>query len=115
MCRSISVVTAVSLTMVLAAVVLPVSALLYIHMLRRRRDVALLGVLGFTRRDVFLSYAMHGVLIGVAGVVLGCGMGAVLVLLLCAIRCLRRKASSFVPRLPGRRYSDPLCFCLQRR
>lgn len=81
MLRSISVVTAVSLTMVLAAVVLPVSALLYIHMLRRRRDVALLGVLGFTRRDIFLSYALHGVLIGAAGVLLGCGLGALLVLL----------------------------------
>jgi len=69
---------AVSTAMVIAAVMIPVSALLYILVLHERRSIAVLGALGFTRRALFAIYLLKAALVGLAGAVLGNGFGFLL-------------------------------------
>jgi ABC-type lipoprotein release transport system permease subunit len=71
----------VSAAMVFFAVAVPVAALLYIAVLGRRRDLALLGALGFSRFDLFVVVMAQGLAVGLAGSVLGSALGMALVAL----------------------------------
>jgi lipoprotein-releasing system permease protein len=68
-------------SMVFFAVAVPVAALLYISVLQRRRDTALLGALGFGRRDLFLAVLAQAFLVAVAGGLVGAALGCGLVAL----------------------------------
>lgn len=69
------VIGAVSYAMVIAAIAIPMWALLYIQVLRRRRELAILRGLGFTRRDVFATCVVQAVALALAGAALGTGLG----------------------------------------
>lgn len=73
--RANEAVGTVSELMVIVAVTIPVLALLYINMLRRRRDVGLLAALGFAPGEVFTAFLLQAALIGIIGVGLGCAAG----------------------------------------
>jgi ABC-type lipoprotein release transport system permease subunit len=60
-----------SMFMVLIAVGIPVLALLYIHALHERRQVAILSSLGFERFDIFRIYLLKATIVGVAGTLVG--------------------------------------------
>lgn len=68
----------ISMLMVVFAVGVPVLALLYIHVLGERKQIAVLAGLGFTRRALFSIYLLHAVLVGLLGVVLGLAIGLAL-------------------------------------
>jgi lipoprotein-releasing system permease protein len=72
---------AISMVMVIFAVGIPVLALLYIHVLHERRQIAVLAALGFTRGALFVIYLLRAALVGLFGVALGVGGG----LALCAL------------------------------
>lgn len=72
---------AISLLMVIVAVGLPVLALLYIHVLGERKQIATLAALGFGRLALFGIYLTRAALVGLVGV----GLGVVAGLGLCAI------------------------------
>ena len=61
--------------MSLAAVSLPVLALLYIDALHRRRQVSLLAAVGFRSSDIFLIHLGKALVIGVIGVLIGGAAG----------------------------------------
>lgn len=65
----------VSHIMVIIAVAIPVGALLYVTVESRRREIAMLLALGFVRSDVFVAVVFQALGIGLAGAVLGCGIG----------------------------------------
>ena len=71
----------ISLIMVIVAVGIPVLAMLYIHVLRERRQIAVLASLGFSGRDLFVIYLLQAVLVGL----LGCGLGVAGGLALCRV------------------------------
>jgi lipoprotein-releasing system permease protein len=77
--RASRAVATVSLAMVILAVVFPVWALLYIHVLQRQRQVGLLRALGIGEGEVFVAFLLQALLVGLAGVTLGLGIAAVLV------------------------------------
>ncbi len=65
----------VSMAMVVAAVMIPVSALLFILVLHERRQIAILGALGFSRPALFGIYMWKAALVGLIGVGLGSALG----------------------------------------
>lgn len=69
------VIGAVSYAMVIAAIAVPMWALLYIQVLRRRRELAILRSLGFTRSEVAAICVIQALAIAVLGCVLGAGLG----------------------------------------
>jgi lipoprotein-releasing system permease protein len=77
--RASRAVTAVSLAMVILAVVIPVWALLYIHVLQRQRQVGLLRAMGIGEGEVFTTFLLQALLVGLAGVLVGLGIAAALV------------------------------------
>jgi ABC-type lipoprotein release transport system permease subunit len=66
---------ALSGAMVVAAVTIPVLALLYINVLHRRREVGVLSALGFGQAEIFAAFLVQALLVGLLGVALGCGLG----------------------------------------
>jgi ABC-type lipoprotein release transport system permease subunit len=68
-------VVSVSYAMVIAAVAVPMWALLYIHVLKRRRELAMLLAIGFAERDVFAISLLQAIFVSVAGCVVGAGIG----------------------------------------
>ena len=69
-----------ALTFTLAlAVGLPMAALLYIHSLHRRRQVALLAAIGIGRGEIFVSFLLQALFVGLTGIALGCPIGYALV------------------------------------
>ena len=68
----------ISMAMVIVAVGIPVLALLYIHVLHDRRQIATLSALGFTSGDLFWIYLFKAALVGAVGVGLGTGLGVLL-------------------------------------
>jgi ABC-type lipoprotein release transport system permease subunit len=72
--RANDTISSVSYAMVIAAVALPMWALLYIHVLKRRREIGILGALGFGRWEVFVIYVLQAVMVSL----LGCALGALL-------------------------------------
>jgi lipoprotein-releasing system permease protein len=77
--RANAVIAAVSQTMGVVSVAIPVWALLHIHVLRRRREIAILSGMGFHAKDVFLVFLLQAVAVGVLGVALGIGIGYLLI------------------------------------
>ncbi len=67
--------SAISTTMVVVAVMIPVLALLYIHVLAERRRIATIAALGFSRREIFLIHLFEALIIGGIGTFLGTGVG----------------------------------------
>ncbi len=65
----------VSRAMVGLAVLIPVWALLYVHVLHRQRQVGIMGAIGLSRGEVFAIHVMQAALVGLAGAVLGCAAG----------------------------------------
>ena len=65
----------VSYAMVIAAVSIPMWALLYIHVLKRRREIAILAALGFGRLEIFLIYVLQSLVVAVLGCALGSLVG----------------------------------------
>lgn len=70
------VVGGVSYAMVIAAIAIPMWALLYIQVLRRRRELAILRALGFSRGAVFATCAAQALVIAAIGCAIGAGIGA---------------------------------------
>lgn len=68
-------IVSVSYAMVIAAVAVPMWALLYIHVLKRRRELAMLIALGFAERDVFVISLLQAIFVAVIGSVIGAGIG----------------------------------------
>jgi len=69
----------VSYAMVIAAIAIPMWALLYIHVLKRRREIAILAALGFGRREVFAIYLLQAVVVALIGCAIGALLGVALV------------------------------------
>jgi lipoprotein-releasing system permease protein len=65
----------ISYAMVIAAIALPMWALLYIHVLRNHRQLAILAALGFRRRELFAICALQSVIVAVLGCALGAALG----------------------------------------
>ena len=61
--------------MVGLAVLMPVWALLYVHVLHRQRQIGVLAAIGLSRREVFAVHLMQAAVVGVVGVVIGCAVG----------------------------------------
>jgi ABC-type lipoprotein release transport system permease subunit len=68
-------ITAISTTMVIIAVMIPVLALLYIHVLSERRRIATIAALGFSRREIFVMHLFEALIVGGLGTLLGTGVG----------------------------------------
>jgi ABC-type lipoprotein release transport system permease subunit len=68
-------IVSVSYAMVIAAVAVPMWALLYIHVLKRRRELAMLIAIGFAQRDVFAISLLQAIFVSVLGCALGAGIG----------------------------------------
>ena len=65
----------ISTAMVILAVMIPVFALLYVHVSSDRRSIAILGAIGFRRREIFFIYLLEAILVGVVGAAIGVGLG----------------------------------------
>jgi len=70
---------AVSQSMVVCAVTLPLLALLYISVLHRRRDIGVLAALGFGAREIFFIFLTQALIVGVCGSIVGCAGGYALI------------------------------------
>ena len=68
-------ISSVSYVMVVSAVSVPMWALLYIHVLKRRREIGILAALGFGRFEVFLIYLLQALVVVAVGCVLGSVLG----------------------------------------
>jgi lipoprotein-releasing system permease protein len=75
MMRANRVVNGVSYAMVIGAISVPLWALLYIHVLRRRREIGILGALGFGRGEVFAIFVLQALLVACAGIAIGMILG----------------------------------------
>lgn len=73
--RANRVVNGVSYAMVIGAISVPLWALLYIHVLRRRREIGILVALGFQRGEVFAIYLLQALIAAAAGIALGAALG----------------------------------------
>jgi lipoprotein-releasing system permease protein len=73
--RANEVLGVVSHTMVVVAVTIPIVSLLYVTVLNRRRDIAMLAALGFSRLDVFVAFIIQSVAVGATGACIGCALG----------------------------------------
>jgi len=69
----------VSRAMVWLAVLVPVWALLYVHVLHGRRQIAVLGAIGLSRRELFAIHLMQAAIVGAIGAAIGCALGFALV------------------------------------
>jgi lipoprotein-releasing system permease protein len=69
------VIGGVSYAMVIAAIAIPMWALLYIQVLRRRRELAILRSIGFTRREVAATCVLQALSIAAVGCAIGAGLG----------------------------------------
>ncbi|UQA61191.1 ABC transporter permease [Polyangium aurulentum] len=72
-------VNGVSYAMVIAAISIPVWALLYIHVLGRRREIGILAALGFAQREIFVIFSMQALAVALFGLVFGSALGAALI------------------------------------
>ena len=72
-------VAGVSYAMVVAAVSVPMWALLYIHVLKRRREIGILASLGFGRGEIFAIYLLQSLVVAVIGCVIGAVLGYALI------------------------------------
>jgi ABC-type lipoprotein release transport system permease subunit len=69
----------VSYAMVIAAVAVPMWALLYIHVLKRRREIAILAALGLGRREIFATFLLQSVAVALVGLAIGAGLAYALI------------------------------------
>jgi lipoprotein-releasing system permease protein len=72
-------VATVSHVTVVAAVSIPVLALLSMSVLHRRREVGVLSAVGFGQAEIFLAFLLQALIVGLLGVAIGCGIGYALV------------------------------------
>lgn len=72
-------ITSVSYAMVIAAVSVPMWALLYIHVLRRRREIGVLVAMGFSTMEVFAIYLLQALVVAIIGCAVGAALGAGLI------------------------------------
>lgn len=73
--HSNAIVNRISQIMVVLAVLIPTLALLWINVQREQPQIAALAAVGFTRGALFAVYLSRAVLLGLAGVALGAGLG----------------------------------------
>ncbi len=69
------VIDRVSYGMVIAAVAVPLLALLYLRVLRRRRSLAILAAIGLSRAELFAISLLQSVIVGVLGSLVGAAIG----------------------------------------
>jgi ABC-type lipoprotein release transport system permease subunit len=65
----------ISQSMGVVSVTIPVWALLYVHVQRRRRDIGILAALGLGRGALFLVFLAQALIVGVLGVAAGAALG----------------------------------------
>jgi lipoprotein-releasing system permease protein len=65
----------ISMSTVIIAVMIPVLALLYIHVLSERRRIATIVALGFNRWEIFVMHFFEALIVGGLGTILGTGLG----------------------------------------
>jgi len=99
---------ALSHTMIALAVLIPVWALLHIHVLHRRRQIALLAAAGFGRATVFLVFLTQAALIGLVGGAIGSAGGWVLVRWFTGHPIFEMEGFSIVPVVDVRTFAVPL-------
>ncbi len=75
MLRANRIVNGVSYAMVIGAISVPLWALLYLHVLRRRREIGLLVALGFSPREVFAIFLLQALIAAGAGIAIGAAIG----------------------------------------
>jgi ABC-type lipoprotein release transport system permease subunit len=68
--------SAISMTMVVIAVMIPVLSLLYVHVQHERRRIATIAALGFGRGEIFVLHLLQAGIVGTLGAGLGCLAGA---------------------------------------
>jgi lipoprotein-releasing system permease protein len=77
--RANKVVNTVSYAMVIAAISVPVWALLFIHVLSRRREIGILSALGFGRHEIFFIFLFQSMVVACVGFIAGSGLGYFLI------------------------------------
>jgi ABC-type lipoprotein release transport system permease subunit len=77
--RANRIINDVSYAMVVAAISVPVWALLYIHVLNRRRELGILAALGFGRREIFAIYSLQALVVSLVGYAVGALFGYALI------------------------------------
>jgi len=77
--KSNDTINTISYAMVVAGVSIPIWALFYIHVLKRRREIGILSSLGFGRREIFVIYLLQSLLVAVIGCVVGSLVGCGLI------------------------------------
>jgi ABC-type lipoprotein release transport system permease subunit len=73
--HSSAAIAAISHLMVVLAVVIPVWALLYIHVSNQRRQIGILRALGIDQLEIFLMFMIEALLVGLSGIALGLALG----------------------------------------
>lgn len=105
--KSSSTINTVSYAMITVAIVIPVWALLNIGVLHRKRQVALMIAIGFSRAAVFWAFLLQALAIGLLGTVLGCLGGYALVRYFGAHPIFAIDTFSIVPAHTLRTYLEP--------
>ena len=65
----------ISYAMVIAAVSVPMWALLFIHVLKRRREIGILAALGLGRREIFAMFLLQAFVVALVGLAIGAALG----------------------------------------
>ena len=103
---------ALSHTMIALGVLIPVWALLYIHVLHRRRQIALLAAAGFGRGTVFTVFLAQAALIGLLGCAIGVAAGWGLVHWFTARPIFDMEGFTVVPLVGLRTFAVPVLLVL---
>jgi len=65
----------ISEIMVIIGVTIPVMALLYISVLHKRREIGIIGAIGFNKRDIFVIFFLRSLFIALIGIAGGQALG----------------------------------------
>ncbi len=98
----------ISYGIVIAAIAIPMWSLLYIHVLRKRRELAILTALGLRRRELFAIATAQSAIIAVAGCILGAAFGYALTRYFVAYPVFSWESLTVRPLLEARTLAVPL-------
>jgi lipoprotein-releasing system permease protein len=102
----------ISYLIVIAAVAIPMWTLLYIHVLRRQRELAILRAVGLSRGELFAICTLQSVVIAIVGCALGAGVGLLLTHYFSAHPILQVESLIVVPLLDARMFLVPFVVIL---
>jgi ABC-type lipoprotein release transport system permease subunit len=102
----------VSRAMVWLAVLIPVWALLYVHVLHRQRQIGVMSAIGLSRSDLFAIHLVQAAIVGVVGAVIGCVVGFALVSWFSSNPIFRAGAFEVLPVVSAATFVVPALFVL---